>query len=151
MKLFHEFEDCIIGLIVGLLLVGLSGYFILLPQINVLWGILFAVSALVTLFDVIFTMFDLGEKIVPLILLLFNNIIDIIVEITLAAKYLELSLDSIPLLDAIANYLLEPKYLLIAGIFFIASSLFWMIATPLIWKESQTNGFLFKKDEKKTS
>ena len=150
MKLFHEIEDCIIGLLVGLLIIGLSGYFLQLPQIDVLWGLLFAISALFTLFDVTFTLFDLGEKIVPLMFLLFNNAIDIIIEIALASKYLGFSLSNLPFMETIVQYLSQPQYLLWAGIFFIASSIFWIIATPLIWGEQQAKGFLFKKDEKKT-
>ncbi len=150
MKLFHEMEDCIIGLLAGLILLGLSGYLIHLPEIPVLWGLLFAISALVTIFDVTFTLFDLGEKVVPLLLLFLNNIIDIIIEIALAAKYLGFSLYRIPLLETIAYYLSEPQYLLAVGIFFVASSLFWIIATPIIWKEKQTKGVLSKKNEKKT-
>jgi len=131
-------------------MIGLSGYFIYLPEINILWGLLFAVSALITLFDVTFTMFDLGEKVLPLVILLFNNVIDIVIEIVLAAKYLGFSLHAIPFLQNISYYLSQPKYLFAVGIFFIASSLFWIIATPIIWKEKQGKGLLFKKNEKKT-
>ncbi len=150
MKLFHEIEDCIVGLIVGLLMVGLSGYFIILPDMPVLWGLLFAISALVTIFDVTFTIFDLGEKVLPLIFLLLNNAIDIIIEIVLAAKYFGFSLNNIPLLGAAAYYLSQPQYLFWSGAFFIASSLFWIIATPIIWKEPHSKGLLLGKDEKKT-
>lgn len=150
MKLFHEIEDCIIGLITGLLMVGLSGYFIILPGMHILWGLLFAISAIVTIFDVTFTIFDLGEKVLPLILLLLNNAIDIIIEIVLAAKYLGFSLNNLPLLETAAYYLSQPQYLFWVGAFFIVSSLFWIIATPIIWKEPQSKGRLFGKDEKKT-
>ncbi len=85
-----------------------------------------------------------------MLLLFLNNIIDIIIEIALAAKYLGFSLYRIPLLETIVYYLSEPQYLLAVGIFFIASSLFWIIATPIIWKEKQTKGVLSKKNEKKT-
>ncbi|GAI73174.1 unnamed protein product, partial [marine sediment metagenome] len=39
MKFLFEAEDCIVGVIVGLILIGLSGKFFPLPEWNILWGL----------------------------------------------------------------------------------------------------------------
>lgn len=133
MKLIHEYEDCIVGIIIGALIIGLSGYYFNLPNWSIGWGIIFALSAIFTIFDFFFTLFDLGKKIIPIFFLFLNNIIDIVIELSLAAYYLDFN---IPYISEFINpYLSDELYLLIIGIFFIASSIFWIIATPIIWKE----------------
>lgn len=132
MKFFHEIEDCIIGIVVGVIIVGISGYYFSVPEWDTLWGLIFGVSALFTVFDVINTLRDLGNRFLALFILFLNNLIDIIVEIVLAGKYLGLG---IPYLSNLINpFLEEPLYILIIGVFFIASSIFWVIASPIIWR-----------------
>lgn len=133
MKLIHEYEDCFVGIIIGVLLIGLSERYFTLPDLAIVWGVLFIISALFTIFDFIFTLFDLGSKIFPLFILFLNHIIDIALEVALAAYYFNYN---IPYISEFMNpFISDPFYLLIMGIFFVASSIFWIIATPIIWKE----------------
>tara|TARA_B100001971_G_scaffold205655_1_gene223416 strand:- start:1257 stop:1718 length:462 start_codon:yes stop_codon:yes gene_type:complete len=133
MKFLHEIEDCIIGIIVGLILIGLSGYYFSLPGWGNLWGFIFIVSAFFTVLDVINTLKDLGGHLLALIALLLNNFIDIVLEVALAGMYLGFSIPYIS--DFINPFLEDPLYLLIIGIFFVVSSIFWIIASPIIWKD----------------
>ena len=135
MKLIHEYEDCIVGIIVGIIIIGLSGYFFDLPDWSVAWGIIFIVSALFTIFDFFHTLSDLGNKIIPIIFIFINNFIDIILEIVLAVYFLGYSISFIS--DFLEPYITDPFYLLIIGIFFVVTSVFWIIATPIIWKEDE--------------
>lgn len=138
MKLFHEIEDCIIGIIAGVILIGLSGYYFSLPELGILWGLIFAASALFTVFDIINTLGDLGGHILALLILLLNNLIDIIIEIALVGKYFGFNVPYIS--DFIGPFLEEPFYLLIIGIFLVVSSIFWIIASPIIWREGKIPG-----------
>lgn len=133
MKFFHEIEDCIIGIIVGVILIGISGYYFSVPEWGTLWGFIFGVSALFTIFDVVHTLRDFGGHFLALFTLFLNNLIDIILEIILACRYLGFE---IPYLSNLINpFLEEPLYILIIGLFFIISSIFWVIASPIIWRE----------------
>lgn len=148
MKFFHEIEDCIIGIIVGVIIVGISGYYFSVPEWDTLWGFIFGVSALFTIFDVVNTLKELSGHAFALFILFLNNLVDIILEIVLAGKYLGFE---IPYLSNLINpFLEEPSYVLIIGLFFIISSIFWVIASPIIWREpKKTKLFKPKKHEKK--
>ena len=133
MKLIHEYEDCFIGILIGVLLIGLSERYLTLPDLAIVWGIAFIISAIFTILDIFHTISDLGNKIFPLFILFLNHIIDIALELALAGFYFNFN---IPYLSDFLNpYLADPFYLFIMGIFFVVSSLFWIIATPIIWKE----------------
>ncbi len=131
MKFLFEAEDCVVGIIVGLILVGLSGRFFQLPGWNLLWGIIFIVSLIFTILDVTHTFTDFGGHILLIILLLLNNIIDFVIEIALAVKYLNLGI-TLPYVSQYMPLLDNPLTLLILGIFFVASSIFWLITFPFM-------------------
>lgn len=131
MKFFHEIEDCIIGIIIGLLLIGLSGRYIQLPELNIIWGLLFIVSLVFTVLDVVYTFMDFGGHLLLIIILFVNNAIDLIIELALAIKYLNLEI-TLPLVSQFMPLLDNPTTLFIIGIFFIASSIFWMIVFPFM-------------------
>ena len=43
MKLIHESEDCVVGIIVGIILIGLSDYFFTIPDWYIAFGIIFII------------------------------------------------------------------------------------------------------------
>lgn len=126
MKLIFEAEDCIVGIGIGLLMIGLSGKYFTLPKLNYLWAIAFFVSFLLTIFDVVHTFSDLAFHPMLLVLLLANNIIDGIIEIALTAKYFGFTLGKVSTL--LNPYFDKPEVMFIIGIFFIVSSVFWLFA-----------------------
>ena len=129
MKFLFESEDCIVGIIVGLVMVGLSGRYFQLPNIPLLWGFVFTISLAFTIFDVIHTFSDLGGHPLLIVLLLINNAIDFILEAALAAMYFGMTL---PFFSLLNPYLSNPAVLYAAGIFFIISSIFWIIVFPFV-------------------
>lgn len=131
MKFLFEAEDCVVGIIVGLILVGLSGRFFQLPEWNLLWGLLFLVSLIFTILDVLHTFRDFGGHILLTILLLLNNIIDFVIEIALAVKYLDLGI-TLPYISQYMPLLDNPLTLLVLGIFFVASSILWLVIYPFM-------------------
>ncbi len=130
MKLLFEAEDCLVGIGIGLLIVGLSGKYYTVPEWGVLWGIAFFFSFIMTILDVIHTFSDIGGHIVMLMILFINNAADAIIEIALAAKFLGFE---IPRISAFLNPFLDrPEVMLGIGIFFIISSVFWLIYFPFM-------------------
>ena len=128
MKFLFEAEDSIVGIIVGILLIGLSGMFFTLPdflQNSLVLGIIFVVSLVFTLLDVKHTISDLrGHKLLLLALFL-NNVIDFAIELALAASMFGFQ---VPYISATLDpYLADTTILLYIGIFFIASSIFWLV------------------------
>ena len=125
MKFLLAAEDCIIGAIVGIVLIGFSGVYFDLPDLGAAWAAVFLISLLFTLFDMRHTFSDLSGHKVMLVLLIINNIIDFVIEIGMSAKILNFN---IPILSNLLNPILnQPQVLLYLGIFFIASSVFWLI------------------------
>jgi len=125
MKLLFESEDCIVGLIVGILLIGLSDIIFSVPDWPLVWGIIIVLSLLMTIFDVFHTFSDLGGHIFLLILLLLNNFVDIIIELALIGFFFKFSIPFItPFFDPLLS---SPIIFISLGVFFIASSLFWLI------------------------
>ncbi len=128
MKFLFESEDSIVGIIVGVVLVGMSGTFFSLTKFaydNFVWGALFAVSLVFTLLDVKHTFSDIGghHKLMLLILLL-NNAIDFIVELAMAGRMFAIN---VPYVSSFMNPYLSQTMLLYIGMFFVASSVFWLI------------------------
>jgi hypothetical protein len=113
--------------------------------LGILWGLIFAASILFTAFDVIHTLRDLGGHILALLILLLNNLVDIIIEVALVGKHFGFNVPYIS--EYIGPYLEEPLYLLIIGIFFVVSSIFWIIASPIIWREGKTSGLKGSSDK----
>lgn len=130
MKLLFEAEDCLIGIGIGLLMIGLSGKYFSVPEWPYLWAIAFFISFLFTIFDVVHTFSDISGHISLMILLIINNVADAIIEIALTAKFFGLE---IPTLSAFLNpYFNMPGIMFAFGIFFIISSVFWLIAFPFM-------------------
>jgi len=131
MKLLFSSEDCLVGLVVGAVLLGLSGKYYTLPEWNILWGILFLVSLIFTFFDVFHTFSDLPGHMFLTILLFLTNIVDFIFEVALSVKYLGLNI-TLPFISQYMPLLEEPTVLFGLGVFFLASIVFWLIVTPFI-------------------
>lgn len=125
MKFLHAAEDCIFGIIVGVVLIGLSGIYFALPDLGMAWAAVFLISFLFTLFDMRHTFSDMSGHRLMLAALIINNIIDFVIEISMAAKLLNFNIPYLS--DALNPYLVDPTVLLYLGIFFIASSIFWLV------------------------
>src|SRR3989344_283752 len=94
MKFAFESEDSIVGIIVGLVLIGMSGNFFTLPAFpydTFVWGLLFLGSLLFTVLDVRHTLTDMKGHPLMLIGLFVNNVIDFVVEIAMAGMFLGFS------------------------------------------------------------
>ena len=128
MKLIFAAEDCIVGFLVGFMLIGFSGKFFHLPEWNTLWGILFVFSFILTVFDVLHSLTDLGWGHIFLVIFGFaTNFIDAVIELLFIIKFFSLKIGFLNFLGPITS---NPVYQLIFGIIFIVNSLFWLVLWP---------------------
>jgi uncharacterized membrane protein HdeD (DUF308 family) len=126
MKFIHEYEDCIVGLFVGIVIIGLSGMYFRLPTFRTyVWGAVMVASLLFTIFDLRHTFKELKTHRIVLILLLLNNAVDLVLEAGLAAYLFRVN---IPYISYYLNpYFAQAQMLFYIGMFFIASSVLWII------------------------
>ncbi len=130
MKLLFASEDAVLGIVLGVLIVGFSGKYFSVPSWNILWGVLFAVGVIMTVLDVFHTLADLGRHPLVVILALLNNLIDAVFELAFMAKFFGFG---IPVLSGFLNPVIaEPMYLFIIGIFFIVTSVIWLVVWPMV-------------------
>lgn len=129
MKILFATEDSLYGILLAALVLGLSGKYYKVPQIDILWGALFTIGIILTFFDIIHTFTDLSRHPVVLVGAFFNNVIDLILFVTFAAKMFVLN---IPFLTQFMTpYLTNPVYLFYIGAFLLITNVFWLIAWPL--------------------
>jgi len=129
MKLLFATEDCLYMILMGAIVIGLSGKYFKLPQLDMVWGALFAIGIILTLMDIFHTFTDLSRHPMVLIGALFNNIIDGVLLAALTAKSFNFT---IPMLTQYAApYLTNPVYLFYIGGFFVATSMIWMVLWPM--------------------
>jgi len=126
MKFIHEYEDCIVGLLVGIIIIGLSGMYFRLPAFpTYVWGAVMVASLLFTIFDLRHTFKELKTHRIVLILLLLNNAVDLVLEAGLAAYLFRVN---IPYISYYLNpYFAQAQMLFYIGMFFIGSSVLWII------------------------
>lgn len=129
MKLLFAAEDCVVGFLIGGLLIGFSGKFFNLPNWTTLWGVLFVFSLLLTVLDVIHSLTDLGWGHIFLVIFGFvTNFVDMIIEILFIIKFFDLNIGFLSFLSPITS---NPVYQLIFGIFFIVNSILWLLIWPM--------------------
>ncbi len=126
MKFLFDAEDCVFGLLVGYVLIGMSGIWYKLPAWPMwLWGIVFAVSLIFTLLDFANTVKELTHHPVLIALAFLNNVVDAVIELAMLAIAFSFT---VPVLSPALNpYLTQPLWLMVAGIFIVVSSIFWFI------------------------
>lgn len=125
MKLL-DIAESTIGVAVGLVLIGMSGMFFALPEFgSAAWGGLFAVSLVFTIWDFKNNLDNLSGHPFMLIGLFLNNAIDFVIEAAMTGMMFGFSVPFIS--SALEPYLGDPTILLYAGVFFIVTSLFWLI------------------------
>lgn len=124
MKILFEYEDCIVGILIGILFIGLAGTYFTVPEWPIIWAAAFGISFILTILDMRHTFSDMKDHPILLIVLLMNNAADFIIELGAAAFMLGIS---VPYISEFLDPYLRTSYGLLAiGIFFIASSVFWL-------------------------
>jgi len=130
MKLFFSNEDSVFGILIGVILIGLSGKLFNIPNIPILYGILFGLSLVLTVLDILAVFTALHRHFMITALNWINNVVDAVLELAFIAYFFKLNIPFIS--TVIVPHLSSPSNLFIIGIFFVVVSIFWLIAHPFI-------------------
>lgn len=128
MKLIFAEEDSVFGILVGLVLIGLSGKFIALPKIPFLFGIIFGFSLILSFLDVAAIFTRLHRHFMLTAMNAVNNAVDLILELVFIAYFFHFKIPFLtPLLEPLVT---TPTALLYIGFFFVGINAFWIIIHP---------------------
>src|SRR3989338_2808013 len=96
MKFLFEFEDAVIGVICGLLLIGLTGRFFPLKLSNAIYLIAFIIFAISIILDIIFEFSDLKVHFGFTILSIIHSIADFIIALAFISHFSGFNFPFIP-------------------------------------------------------
>ena len=126
MRLHFETFDCIWGVIVGVVLIGLAGTFFMLPDMPMIWGVFFGISAVTTIIDVVLCLKDFHDMHKGLLAgIVVSSIVYFIVELGMVAKYFIVNIPFIT--SSVVPILGNAVFLLGIGAFFVVTSVIWLI------------------------
>lgn len=132
MKLLFEFEDAIIGVVCGLLVIGLTGRFFSLELSNWVYTIAFIIFAVSIILDVMFEFTDLKVQFGFTIISLIHSVIDFIIALAFISHF---SGFNIPFVTSnLVPYLQNDVFLLWIGIFLVVSNAIWLCMYPFFGK-----------------
>ncbi|MFH1275508.1 MAG: hypothetical protein ABIH82_00190 [Candidatus Woesearchaeota archaeon] len=129
MKLIFAEEDSVYGILMGVLIIGLSGKYFNVPDLPSVWGAMFCISLLFSALDFAHAFTRFSRHIGIVILHFANIVIDIVLEVSFISMFFKfevpfISTMTVPLLQA-------PETLFIVGIFYVVSNVFWVVAFPM--------------------
>ena len=87
MKLFFEFEDAIIGVICGLLLIGLTGRFFSLKFNNFVYMVIFIIFVVAIVLDLIFEFSNLKVQFAFTIVSIIHSIVDLVIALAFISYF----------------------------------------------------------------
>ena len=136
MKLLLETEDSILGILLGLLLIGLSGKYFNLPKLYTIYGIFIAAYLVLTVIDIVHTFTDLGRHFVVIFFAVLSSLIDLILGYLIMAKFLGLKAITLPFIMPFLTKYIVPLLstesgLFSIGLFFLITNVCWLIIWPI--------------------
>jgi len=127
MKLIFSSEDCIIGLIFGVLLVSMSEKWFKIPYTKTLLMILIPILAIVIFLDIASEITDLGRHFLFISISILHSIFDLVLGVAFYSVFFKFSL---PYISMITPYLSNLNFLYYLGLFEIISHIVWLALTP---------------------
>jgi hypothetical protein len=128
MKLLFEFEDAVVGIICGLLLIGFTGRFFSLKFGNIVYITPFVVFSIAIILDILFEFTNLKVHFGFTIISIIHSIIDFIISITFITYF---SGWNIPLITStFVPYLQNEVFIFWIGIFLVVSNAIWLTIYP---------------------
>ena len=132
MKFLFEFEDAVVGIICGLLLIGLTGRFFSLKLSNTIYLIAFIIFAISIVLDIIFEFSDLKVHFNFTILSLIHSIADLIIALAFISHF---SGFDVPYITSnLVPYLQNEVAIFYIGIFLVAGNTIWLLLYPFFNK-----------------
>jgi len=127
MKMIFESEDCILGILVGLAIIGMSGKLFNLPYAKTILMVLIPIYLIVIVLDVVHEFSELSRHFMFVGSALLHNTFDIILCVAFYALFFSFN---IPLISSLTGYLSEVTILYYLGIFEVASHVVWLALSP---------------------
>ena len=131
MKLTVPIEDLVIGIICGLLLVGYTGRYFSFKLNEIVYVIALIVYCIFIVLDIFYEFSDLTTHFGFIVLSIINNLIDLVLSISLISFFGKWSIPYIT--SIIVPYLQNESYLFGIGVFFVAGNLLWLIVYPFTY------------------
>lgn len=132
MKFLFEFEDAIVGIICGLLLIGLTGRFFSLKLSNTIYLIAFVIFAISIILDIIFEFSDLKVHFNFTIASLIHSIADFIIALAFISHFSGFNLPFITV--NLVPYLQNEIAIFWLGVFLVAGNAVWLLLYPFFNK-----------------
>lgn len=129
MKFGLAVEDCIIGAIMGALMVGLSGKFFSLVLPDVIYILGFGIFLVFIFLDLINEVATFSGSFVVITLTFAHNIVDGILAVTFISKFTNYTLPFIT--DYVVPLLSSSEGLFYAGAFLVVANVAWIVTTPM--------------------
>jgi hypothetical protein len=127
MKLIFEAEDCLVGALVGVLLVAMSGKWFSLPFAKNILIVVIPIYLIFIVLDLMHEFSDLGRHFLFIGLSILHNIFDIAICIALYSVFFGFS---VPFISGYTHYLGDMTILYWLGLFEAVSHIFWLVLAP---------------------
>lgn len=127
MKFIFESEDCLVGILFGIVVVGLSGKWFALPYAKTILMVLIPIYSIFIVLDVFHEFTDLSRHFMFIGAAILHNIFDFAVCIAFYAYFFNFS---VPLISMIVPYLSNLTVLHWLGLFEIISHIIWLGIAP---------------------
>jgi len=132
MKFLFEFEDAIVGIICGLLLIGLTGRFFSLELSNWVYAIAFIIFAVSIILDIMFEFTDLKVHFGFTIISLIHSIADLIIALAFISHFSGFDMPFITV--NLVPYLQNEITVFLLGVFLVAGNAVWLLLYPFFNK-----------------
>jgi len=129
MKLIFAEEDCVYGILMGIIIVGLTGKYIKIPSWPIIYGIAFSISLILSFMDIAHSFSGMHRHPGIITLHWITIVIDMILEITFITFFFNIQ---IPFISTVLfSFIKNNTILFYIGVYFVVSNIFWTVASPL--------------------
>lgn len=122
MKFLYEIEDCIVGIIVGVLV--LSPLLLEIPYSAIIFPLAFGIFLFFNLLDIVHCVKDFSKYVKICTISIIANVIDILINLAFLSRLLDLE---IPFITSRILPLITPTTTIVIGAYFILFNLWWII------------------------
>ena len=130
MKLTFATEDCIIGIIVGFLLIFYTGKLYPLKLNQYIYAVAFGIFIIFIFLDIIHEFSDLSRHPGFILFSIVHSLADLVLSVALISFFTGIN---IPYMTSmIVPYFQNEAMILYAGIFLVAGNLLWLVMYPFI-------------------
>ena len=130
MKLSFDAEDAIIGILVGLLVLGLSGKYYQMELNKWVYIIAAAAFAIFIVLDILNEIVKFESHPLTIGILIIHNLIDLVLMAALFSKFSEYNIPFVT--ETIVPYFSDPVALFYVGAFLAVGNALWLVSLPFL-------------------